>query len=145
MPITLNGTTGITDADGGTVLSSADLASQAEAEAGADNTKVMTPLRAAQAITARVGAATAGLALGAVGTYAFLAHAALTTGPINAGSTVAGSSLRYAGFTAAAIAGSGLFSNNPASTTAPSGTWMQVGETTGATSLYRATLFLRIS
>lgn len=50
MPITLNGTTGITDADGGTVLSTADFASQAEAEAGTDNTKLMTPLRVAQAI-----------------------------------------------------------------------------------------------
>lgn len=50
MPIVLNGTSGITDADGGTVLSTADIATQAEAEAGTDNTKVMTPLRADQAI-----------------------------------------------------------------------------------------------
>lgn len=48
MPVTINGTTGITDADGGTVISSADIASQAEAQAGTDNTKVMTPLRVAQ-------------------------------------------------------------------------------------------------
>jgi hypothetical protein len=53
MPITLNGTTGITDADGGTVLSTADFASQAEAEAGTDNTKLMTPLRTDQTILAQ--------------------------------------------------------------------------------------------
>lgn len=48
MPVTINGTTGITDADGGTVLSSADIATQAEAQAGTDNTKLMTPLRVSQ-------------------------------------------------------------------------------------------------
>ena len=55
MAIVINGTTGITDADGGTVLSTADLASQAQAEAGSDNTTLMTPLRANQAITANRG------------------------------------------------------------------------------------------
>lgn len=57
MPVTINGTTGITDADGGTVFSTADIASQAQAEAGANNTTVMTPLRAAQAIGALGGIA----------------------------------------------------------------------------------------
>lgn len=55
MPVTINGTTGITDADGGTVLSSADIASQAQAEAGTNNTVLMTPARAAQAIAALSG------------------------------------------------------------------------------------------
>lgn len=57
MAITLNGSTGITDADGGTVLNTNDFASQAQAQAGTDNTTVMTPLRSAQAITAQVGVA----------------------------------------------------------------------------------------
>lgn len=48
MPVTINGSTGITDADGGTVLSSADISSQAQAEAGTDNATVMTPLRVDQ-------------------------------------------------------------------------------------------------
>lgn len=48
MPVTINGTSGITDADGGTVFSTADIASQAQAEAGTDNTTVMTPLRVEQ-------------------------------------------------------------------------------------------------
>ena len=55
MAITLNGTSGITDADGGTVFSSADIASLAQAQAGTDNTTVMTPLRTAQEITALGG------------------------------------------------------------------------------------------
>jgi hypothetical protein len=53
MAVTINGTTGIVDADGGSVLSSADLASQAQAQAGTDNTKLMTPLRVAEAIIAQ--------------------------------------------------------------------------------------------
>lgn len=54
MAITLNGSTGITDADGGTVLNTNDFASQAQAEAGTDNATLMTPLRTADAITAQV-------------------------------------------------------------------------------------------
>ncbi len=41
MPIVLDGTTGITDADGGTVLSTADIASNAQAQAASDSTKVL--------------------------------------------------------------------------------------------------------
>jgi hypothetical protein len=52
MPVTINGTTGITDADGGTVLSSADIASQAQAQAGTDNATVVTPLRLRNALNA---------------------------------------------------------------------------------------------
>lgn len=54
MAITLNGSTGITDADGGTVLNTNDLASQLQAETGTDNATLMTPLRTSQAITALV-------------------------------------------------------------------------------------------
>jgi hypothetical protein len=55
MTIVLDGTNGITDADGSTVLNTNDLASQAQAQAGTDNTTLMTPLRTAQA-NAGVGA-----------------------------------------------------------------------------------------
>jgi len=51
MPVTISGTTGIVDQDGGQVLSTTSLASQAEATAGTDNTKIMTPLRVAEAIS----------------------------------------------------------------------------------------------
>lgn len=121
------------------------LATQVEAEAGTDNTKIMTPLRVDQAIAAQVGSATAGLSVGAVGSYAFMALSALSTSVITEGGTIAGSSLRYAGITAAAIAGSTLYSTNPASTTVPSGTWKAMGAVPNTGSQYRGTLFLRIS
>lgn len=50
MPVTINGTTGIVDSDGGSVFSTADIASPAQALAKTDNTTLMTPLRVAQAI-----------------------------------------------------------------------------------------------
>lgn len=52
MSIVLNGSTGITDADGGTVLSSADVATEAEAQAGSLDTKVITPLGVRNALNA---------------------------------------------------------------------------------------------
>lgn len=48
MSIVLDGSNGITNADGGTVLDTSNLATQAEAEAGTDNTTLMTPLRVEQ-------------------------------------------------------------------------------------------------
>jgi hypothetical protein len=90
--------------------------------------------------TDQVLAAIAGASLGAVGTYAWLGTATSTT--ITAGSTWAGSDLRYAGTlsvssysddTAAAI-----------SSTAPSGTWMAMGSANNATRR-ATTMFLRIS
>ena len=68
---------------------------------------------------AQVGAATAGLGAGAVGTYAFLWHAA-NSGVRAPGTTVAGSSLRYAN-----DGGNGAEAGN--STTAPAGTWRLMG------------------
>ena len=58
MPVTINGSTGITDADGGTVLSTADFASQAQAVAGTDNTTIVTPLRVRDALNASGSAPT---------------------------------------------------------------------------------------
>jgi hypothetical protein len=69
MSVVINGTTGITDADGGTVLSTADLASQAQAEAGTDNTVLMTPLRTSEAITALAGGTASAEAFTAPGTW----------------------------------------------------------------------------
>ena len=50
MTVTINGTTGIVDSDGGSVFSTVDIASPAQALAKTDNTTLMTPLRVAQAI-----------------------------------------------------------------------------------------------
>lgn len=58
MPVTINGSTGITDADGGTVLSTADFASQAQAVAGTDNTTIISPLRVRDALNASGSAPT---------------------------------------------------------------------------------------
>lgn len=69
------------------------LASQAQAEAGTDNATVITPLRSAQAISAQIGSATAGLAWGAVGTYALVTTNADITAQTwrNPGDTISGS------------------------------------------------------
>lgn len=50
MAVVIDGTAGIIDVDGGSTLSTADIATQAEAQAGTNNTKVMTPLRTDEAI-----------------------------------------------------------------------------------------------
>jgi hypothetical protein len=69
MPVTIDGSTGITDADGGAVLSTADIASQAQAQAGTDNTVLMTPLRTSQAISTLAGGAASAQAFTAPGTW----------------------------------------------------------------------------
>ena len=99
--------------------------------------------------TAQVLDATAGASVGAVGTYAFLGDiAAVATA---AGSTRAGSNLRYAGI--ASGAGFDAFSinngNSVGSGGTPSGTWRAMGRsytgTNGEITYYGATLWLRIS
>lgn len=121
--------TGVTVINGdgvsGNPTVSADIASQAEAEAGAANDKVMTPLTTKQAIdaqtpaqitTSRVLAATATASAGAVGTYALLLADPIssTAGP---GTTTSGSNLEYASVSA----GNTLLGTNP------SGTWRLMG------------------
>lgn len=82
------------DANGtGNVLTNIDIgnaiaASQAEAEAGTNNTKLVTPLRVAQAIAALE---TGGTTYQTVGTYLAAIH--LLTGAVDAGDTVSGSNL----------------------------------------------------
>lgn len=111
------------------------LASQAEAQAGTDNTKLMTPLRVDQAILALtdaavVGAATAGLATGAIGDYVLALRNGTTTG-YDYGSTIAGSRLNPATSGAATSA------------TTLSGTWKLLGfiqaggNTVGAVSVFK--------
>lgn len=125
-------TLGTIDETAGTFTPSggAAIASQAEAEAGTDNTKMMTPLRVAQAIdaqvvfpaptTSQVLAATAGASAGAVGTYAFAySAAAADTG---FGATLAGSSLQPAG-----VASNGAALRGAVSVSALAGTWRCMG------------------
>lgn len=108
MPVTINGSTGITDADGGTVLSSADIATQAEAQAGTDNTKVMTPLRVADAISSRIfsqsqlftASGTFNTPAGVTQVYAVVAAAGGGGSGYNSGGSAAG---QYGGFGGLAV------------------------------------------
>jgi hypothetical protein len=97
--------------------------------------------------TAQVLAATAGAEVGAVGTYAFLGQNVINQ--LNAaGSTRAGSALRYAGiagtaFTGDAVSASTFVGNGGT----PAGTWRCMGRAnyTASENLAGATLWLRIS
>jgi hypothetical protein len=140
-------TLGTIDEGTGTFTPSGEraLASQVQAEAGTDNTTVMTPLRVSQAITALSGTATAALSVGAVGTYAFLSEN--TNATVNAGNTRAGSNLYYAGVgigttpsTSGEALGAGWGSQ-------PSGTWRAMGYAAinGGAGRYNTTVWLRIS
>jgi hypothetical protein len=136
------------DGSGGDPTVAAVVPSQAEAEAGTDNTKLMTSLRTKQAIDAQVTTpkvltATASLTLGDVGSYAWLGLAAV--GDITPGSTYAAADLRYAG-----VAAAGVPSDNTAlsysATALPAGsTWRAVGGTGFGGTRNSATLFVRIS
>ena len=137
---------GTLDQTADTFAAAVTLASQAEAEAGVDNAKVMTPLRVAQSIAvntpegytdAQARAAQAGHAVGGVGSYV-LGGAEVT---LAAGATVAGSSVRPAG-AYRDTAGSNTYTTTLG--TALSGTWRCMGQntTSGSNPL---TLYLRIS
>jgi len=77
-----------------------------------------------------VGLRIVGLAVGVVGSHAFLAFSALTTAA--AGSTHAASGLRYSN----AAGGAGV---------TPSGTWRLMGQTTSASVASSTSLFVRVS
>ena len=97
--------------------------------------------------SAQVGTATAGLALGAVGSYAWLTTNS-QTGTITSGSTYAGSGLYPAGFTIMPILNTGGNVGATGIGSAQSGTWRAMGSNTvsGFTSVYApSTIFLRIS
>lgn len=113
-------------------------ATQAEAEAGTDNVKGMTPLRVSQAITvlavpttAQVSTAIAGITAGNVGSFLFGSAGSVT---LSYGSTVAGSTVKAGSVT------SGGTDTDP---TARSGTWRYLGYQPGGTT--RLSLFTRIS
>lgn len=98
------------------------LASQAEAEAGTDANKLMTPLQTKQAITAlavpttaQVGTATASIAVGAVGSYGLFAFT--SSGTPTTGSTTSGSNLVY----------SSVNSGGTLTGGSPTGTWRLMG------------------
>lgn len=116
-----------------TPAGSLTLASQAEAEAGTDNTKVMTPLRVVQSIVentpegytdAQARAAQAGHSVGGIGSYGFFLNVNYETANNidtikEPGHLEAGSNLRYSG----ADPGNTAWAATPA----PAGTWRLMG------------------
>jgi hypothetical protein len=96
--------------------------------------------------TAQVLTATAGAAVGDVGTYAYLRPNNTTT--YSAGNTLAGSSLRYQSSPSRNLGGAFISSTTDGGT--PSGTWRCMGnrqgsDSDGNPSSEPATLWLRIS
>ena len=134
----------VTNGDGvsGNPTVAAVIASQAEAEAGTDTTKLMTAERVAQAISALSAAANASLSAGAVGSYAF----ARATGTALWGQTYAGSGLIAAAGVAAEFSDANTAFNSDSTTL--SGTWRCMGDQTannpGGDHAYSWTIFLRV-
>jgi hypothetical protein len=98
--------------------------------------------------TAQVLSATAGAAVGDVGTYAWLSTTSLSTANINPGATYAGSALGYWG----SLIGQSpavnyqLLASGRSFGSAPAGTWRAMGFlNTDNSNSYVNTLFLRIS
>jgi len=99
-----------------------------------------------QMTTANVLGATAGAAVNAVGTYAFLQDQTNSNTDLNEGSTVAGSNLRFSSL--AWNDSTARWEAVPRNASAPSGTWrlMGYGARSGGGGVVRyVTLFLRIS
>jgi len=92
--------------------------------------------------TANVLAATAGLAIGAVGSYAML-HRTSTGTSIPQNTAFAGSGLRYAGINGGAA--SAAASGGGTSGTSPGGTWLSLGDCAVDAGSNATTLFVRIS
>lgn len=134
---------GTLDQTADTFAAAVALASQAEAEAGTDNTKVMTPLRVKESVianapstdptTAQVLSANAGATGGAIGTY--IQGSVDATVALNG--TVAGSSLRSIG-----IYLDGNYTGETGGI--QTGTWRCMGNNIG-TGTRQLTLWLRIA
>lgn len=126
-----------------------NIASQAEAEAGTNTTKMMTPERVAQAIAAlETGASTT---YGDVNTYVWASRTGTTT-DVTAGSTAAGSTLVPTGATRS-VSHTGASSTGSVSLgigSVLSGTWRCMGTydhsaSSGSISGNGSTLWVRIS
>lgn len=107
------------DQAAGTAAAPTTIASQAEAEAGTENTKTMTPLRVAESIAARADPTHL-----AIGSYAVLLNN--STSDLAAGTTYAGSGMLY-GLTLSG--GNYSQTNNPTVSggTAAPGVWRLMG------------------
>ena len=150
MPITLDGTTGVTAAAFDGALDAADLTGSLPAVSGAALINLAAPT------TAQVLTALSGLSSGAVGTFATL----VASGNITQGSTYAGSSL-YWGSGMGYFFGShrwedgtvfSVVSSTLSVMGSPSGTWRALGSVSvygsggpSSKTIYGTALFVRIS
>lgn len=107
------------DQAAGTAAAPTTIASQAEAEAGTENTKTMTPLRVAESIAARADPTHL-----AIGSYAVLLNNSTST--LAAAATYAGSGLLY-GLTLSGGDYSQTNNNTVSSGTAAPGVWRLMG------------------
>lgn len=121
-PVTTSGTLALTFTSGYSIPTTSSQSNWNTAFGWGDHSTQGYLTSAPAPTTAQVGSAAAGLALGAVGSYAFLKPAT------SAGSTVAGSSLYYS-------------DSNENAGSNPSGTWRCMGHSTTS----GVTVFLRIS
>jgi len=96
-----------------------------------------------QMTTANVLGSIAGLTVGEVGSFAWLARS-VTSSAVTAGSTYAGSGLRYAGL-GLHDSTSGQQVHTVGGGATPSGTWRALGTQGGIAGYYSSTLFVRIS
>lgn len=136
---------GTLDQTADTFSASVALASQAEAEAGTNNTKVMTPLRVKQLIDANVdfNEGVAAIALGDIGSIAMLFEATSNTTAITVGSTRSGADLRYNGAYWQGALGQSWQAS--AAGGAPAGIWQLLGLNTQTASVRRGGVWKRIS
>ena len=109
------------------------------------NTGVTSFNGSSGAVTLDVGAENAALSLGGIGTYAFLVQGTAGTTGITAGSTYAGSDLRYYGLNGTSLTSSTNFNGGGTAGATPSGTWRAMGTCNATSNTFRVTLFLRIS
>lgn len=147
-------TLGTLDQVAGTFTAAVALASEAEAEAGTENTKLMTPLRVKQSIVQNAGAVTtqqvlsanADAAVGAIGTYAFLKFNSTTPPIVSPGGTVAGSNMQFQGAVSANFSGASGPAMSASGVTVV-GTWRCMGnlQATSGLQTNNVTLYLRIS
>lgn len=93
--------------------------------------------------TTWVGLRTAGMAIGAVGSYALLQRTVANTA-ISEGASIAGSSLEYSGFEGDPASGVSALSVGTGGSS-PAGTWRAMGFATAVSGKHAATLFLRVS
>ncbi|AYP28112.1 hypothetical protein HWB26_gp53 [Lentibacter phage vB_LenP_ICBM2] len=132
MAITLDGSTGVTATEFDGTIDASNLTGTLPAIDGSALTGISTTPSTAQVLSA-----TAGASVGAVGTYAFLGEYGNGRPVLNAGDTLAGSSLEYTAVTDTVLH-SGV---------SPSGTWRLMGAYYPSSSLndFPRSLWLRIS